>query len=94
MLQPDPILDFIFADHALFEMGRRGISEVQVTEVLANPEQSEMVRAGRVVYQARLLLGQPPKTYLLRVFVDIDRHPPEVVTAYRTSKIEKYWRQP
>jgi len=26
------------------------------------------------------------------VFVDIDRQPPEVVTAYRTSKIEKYWR--
>jgi hypothetical protein len=23
--------------------------------------------------------------------VDIDRKPAEVVTAYRTSKIEKYW---
>jgi hypothetical protein len=92
MFPPDPILDFIFADHALFEMARRGISEAQVVNVLANPGQSEMVRAGRVVYQAKLSLGQPPKTYLLRVFIDIDRHPPEVVTAYLTSKIEKYWR--
>ena len=30
--------------------------------------------------------------YLLRVFVDIDRTPAEVVTAYRTSKFAKYWR--
>ena len=27
-----------------------------------------------------------------RVFVDVDRDPPEVVTVYRTSKLEKYWR--
>ena len=33
----------------------------------------------------------PEKQYLVRVFVDLDRHPAEVVTAYRTSKIEKYW---
>jgi hypothetical protein len=26
------------------------------------------------------------------VFVDVHRSPPEVVTVYRTSKIEKYWR--
>lgn len=32
------------------------------------------------------------KTYLIRVFVDVDLMPVEVVTAYRTSKIEKYWR--
>jgi len=30
---------------------------------------------------------------LVRVFVDIARVPPEVVTAYQTSKIEKYWRE-
>ncbi len=34
--------------------------------------------------------GNPDKMYLLRVFVDIDRIPPEVVTVYRTSKITKY----
>jgi hypothetical protein len=28
----------------------------------------------------------------VRVFVDVDRAPPEVVTAYRTSKLAKYWR--
>jgi hypothetical protein len=33
------------------------------------------------------------KTYLVRVFVDVDRRPAEVVTVYRTSKMEKYWRR-
>jgi len=37
-------------------------------------------------------MGKPAKNYLLRVVVDIDREPPEVVTVYRTSKIAKYWR--
>ena len=32
------------------------------------------------------------RMYLVRVFVDIDREPAEVVTTYRSSKIAKYWR--
>lgn len=38
-------------------------------------------------------MGSPEKTYLIRVVVDVDRAPCEVVTAYRTSKVDKYWRQ-
>lgn len=29
--------------------------------------------------------------FLVRVVVDVDRQPAEVVTAYRTTKIAKYW---
>ena len=73
-------------------MGRRQISEADVKQVLLAPEQTELVRAGRKVYQSRIEVGELSTTYLLRVFVDIDRRPPEVVTVYRTSKVEKYWR--
>jgi hypothetical protein len=73
-------------------MERRGITEAEVAEVLSAPEQYEAVRPGRIVYQARVQSGGSSRTYLLRVFVDVDRQPPAVVTAYRTSKIEKYWR--
>jgi hypothetical protein len=31
--------------------------------------------------------------YLIRVIVDVDRKPAEVVTVYRTSKISKYWKE-
>ena len=88
----EPILDVVFTDHALIEMARREITREDVRAVLANPEQMEMVREGRAVYQAKREMGQPSNTYILRVFVDIDRTPPYVVTVYRTSKIEKYWR--
>ena len=45
-----------------------------------------------MVYQSRMEAEVPGKIYLLRVFVDIDRQPAEVVSAYRTSKVEKYWK--
>ena len=92
MPTPKPIHNFIFTDHALSEMSRREINRDEVAKVLSKPEQSEVVRTGRRVYQSRLNLGEPSKEYLLRVFVDIDRDPPQVVTAYRISKIEKYLR--
>jgi uncharacterized protein DUF4258 len=88
----EPIFEFVFTDHALTEMARREISQEHVRHVLANPEQMEWIREARAVYQARYGAGESPKIYLLRVFVDIDSKPPHVVTVYRTSKIEKYWR--
>lgn len=86
------ITNYRITDHAREEMTRRQITEEDVARVLAAPEQTETVREGRQVYQSRLSLGEPPRLYLLRVFVDIDRVPAEVVTVYRTSKVAKYWR--
>jgi len=87
-----PIRTYRLTDHARLEMARRQISAAEVGQVLAAPEQTECVRKGRAVYQARMERGEPPKTYVLRVVVDIDREPSEVVTAYRSSKVQKYWR--
>lgn len=88
----EPIAKYHLTDHARFEMSRRQIAEADVAKVLSAPEQTEIVRVGRAFYQSRLEMGNPPKTYLLRILVDIDRQPPDVVTVYRTSKVEKYWR--
>jgi hypothetical protein len=57
---------------------------------LKNPEQRFDVRLGRVVLQSRI--QESGEEFLIRVFVDADRMPAEVVTAYRTTKIGKYWR--
>jgi hypothetical protein len=89
---PTPITTYRLTDHAQLEMARRQISAAEVARVLAAPEQTECVREGRAVYQSRIELGEPSKTYVLRVVVDIDRQPPEVVTVYRSSKVQKYWR--
>jgi hypothetical protein len=74
----------------MFELQRRGLDEAIVGQVLAAPEQREALRPGRDVLQSRLEMEG--KRYLVRVFVDVDRSPAEVVTVYRTSKIDKYWR--
>jgi len=67
-----------------------GPSEQVVREILKEPEQRQVVREGREVVQSRIVLGG--KLCLVRIFVDFDRIPSEIVTVYRTSKIEKYWR--
>ena len=82
----------VFSDHALFQMRRRGISEKEVRQVIKDPEQTEEVRPGRVVFQSKLLTGEPARKFLLRVFVDVGNSNIEIVTVYRTRKIEKYWR--
>jgi hypothetical protein len=87
-----PIITYRLTEHAQEEMARRQIQAADVRHVLAVPEQIEIIRPGRMIYQARVAWGEPPTTYLLRVFVDVDRQPVEVVTVYRTSKITKYWR--
>lgn len=85
------IHNYIISRHAKFELSRRSISEEVIHSVLRNPEQRYDLRSGRVMVQSRMIMEN--KTYLIRVFVDVNCHPAIVVTAYRTSKVEKYWRQ-
>lgn len=86
-----PFRDYVITDHATFEMKRRAIPLELVQRVLENPEQRLAIRKGREVFQSRIQMGG--KQYAVRVFVDIDRAPPEVVPVCRTSKINKYWEK-
>lgn len=85
-----PVEDYQVTAHTAFEMARRRIAEGVVHGVIAAPQQRYAVGPGRDVLQSKLLFGG--KTYLVRVFIDIDRIPAEVVTVYRTSQIARYWR--
>ena len=90
-MKRDPIRDYVITNHASFEMKRRGISPKQVQNVLKNPAQRLTIRKGRDVLQSQVSEGG--RRFLIRVFVDIDQSPAEVVMEYRTSKIDKYWRE-
>ena len=83
------ITAYVFTAHARFELARRGISEDLVRRVLAAPEQRLIVRPGRAILQSRTMIEG--RMYLVRVVVDVDRQPAEVVTVYRTSKVARYW---
>ena len=86
----EPILDYLITEHATLEMKRRGIDEATLRSVLVAPGQRESVRPGRDVLQARVI--NEGKEFVVRVLVDVDRTPANVVTVYRTTKIGKYWR--
>jgi hypothetical protein len=93
LVKPRPPTDYVIGPHAAFEMARRGLDSEIVRKVLADPEQEVEVREGRVIFQSRVGLERPVRTYLVRVVVDVDRWPAVVVTVYRTTKISKYWRR-
>ncbi|MCC7018447.1 MAG: DUF4258 domain-containing protein [Ardenticatenales bacterium] len=92
MNDPCPSLDhYTVTDHARDQLARRGLSEADLQQALAGHVRSEPVRTGRCVYQL-MFTNVSGTAGLLRVFVDVDREPPEVVTVYFTSKLTKYWR--
>ncbi len=77
--------------HALEEMQRRGIPRELFDLVLQSPQQIVDEYGGKKAYQSQLDFGGG-RIYLLRVIVADDVDPPMVVTVYRTSRIDKYWR--
>lgn len=81
---------FRYTSHAIEEMKRRGISKEIADRVCYFPEQKIPQDNGRVVHQSQIEV-EPGRIQLIRVFIDPNDNPPAVVTAYRTSKIEKYW---
>lgn len=84
---------FRLSRHAKREIERRNIPADLLDEVLSQPQQVVAERSGRKVYQSRFDFGCG-KIYLLRAVVADDVDPAVVVTAYKMSKIDKYWSVP
>ncbi len=84
----------VLSDHARQEASRRAIPETVVRRVARSPEQVVPVRLGREVRQSTVTFPPEGKNYLVRVIVDVVGALATVVTVYRTSKVDKYWRQP
>lgn len=72
-------------------MERRGIGEGMVREVALSPQQVVSSEKGREVRQSQVDDPEGGTKVLLRVVVEKRRGTLFVVTAYRTSKIGKYW---
>ncbi len=76
--------------HVQEEMARRGIPLAVIESVLAAPAQKVPEHGNVVCYQSKVEINQ--KLYLVRVMVNETAAPAKVVTVYRTSKINKYWK--
>ena len=79
---------FLFSKHALEQIKHRGLSKDTIDEAIKDPDHIHADSEGIVVYQK--LVKEGDKHYLYRVFVNNFKRPPVVITAYKTSKTEKY----
>lgn len=85
--------DFVLTGHARAEAERRGIPVETVQAVAAAPQQVVEGYGGLRVRQSRVEFVDG-RLYLVRVVVNDTVEPARIVTVYRTSKVEKYWRSP
>ena len=76
--------------HAKEEIERRKIPQGLVESVVEKPDQIVLERGPLKAYQSKRDIGG--KMFLVRVIVDDGVDPAVVVTVYRTTKIEKYWK--
>ena len=83
-------MNYEISIHAKQEMIRRRIPLAVVEAVLASPEQKVSEHGNIICYQSQIEFNQ--RLYLVRVMVNETAIPPKVVTVYRTSKIDRYWK--
>lgn len=85
-------MDYKLSRHAKEDIVRRNISVQVVESILFSPQQVVLDATGKRVFQSKVEF-QPGKIYLVRVVIGDRADPPTVITVYRTSKLEKYWRK-
>jgi hypothetical protein len=84
-------MEIIISDHARFEIVRRRLSEEFVISVTKSPEQIVKSKGEREIRQSKYYEKGIGKNCLLRVVCETKHGQLFVVTAYLTSKIDKYW---
>ena|GEM_PF-694546 len=82
---------FKLTDHTEKELEQRQIPRKLLEEVMSAPQQIVPEYSGRRAYQSKLDFGGG-RVFLVRAIVDESTEPFTVVTVYRTSKVDKYWR--
>lgn len=79
---------FRYSLHALEQIQIRGLNKTVVEEVLNSPDRVITNTEGVDIYQK--LVIENNKNDLYRVLVNINKQSPMVITAYKTSKVNKY----
>jgi len=77
-----------FSKHAEERMRSRGITDSMVRNAIKNPDAIVVEAECKRIYHKILFDGQ--SKMLLRVFINPCKEPPMLITAYKTSKIDKY----
>lgn len=81
-------MDLEFSIHSLRQMEARSISREIILSVINFADQKVIQDSMTTIYSK--LIIESGNTYLYRVFVNVLKEPNLIITAYKTSKIEKY----
>ena len=81
--------EFILSKHAKEQLAIRKIDEGLVWKTVEKPQQEIEGGSGKKIYQS--VIDEENGSYLIRVFVNVAKHPKVIITVYKTSKIQKYW---
>jgi hypothetical protein len=79
---------YSFSMHAKERMKSRGILDSTVMDVIQNPDRVINESSCKTIYQKVLIKGK--SKFMLRVFINICKEPNLIITAYKTTKIDKY----
>ena len=83
--------NFVFSEHALVQIHKRNLDIQFIENTVDIPDKILVGDPEIIVYQK--IGSDNNKSYLYRVFVNILKRPPVIVTVYKTSKIMKYENQ-
>ncbi len=86
-------MKFVFSEHALFEMEFRKINKEEIERLIEHPMQKLPAKKNRIIMQKRYNDDIENKEMLLRVIGEELENSFHVITVYKTSKIEKYWKE-
>lgn len=81
-------MEFEFSKHALNQIEHRSLSKEMVLSIVLQPD--SVVDQDKTTRIYSKLVDTDSKIYLYRVFVNYLKDPLIIITAYKTSKIEKY----
>jgi len=83
----------ILTSHARFEAKRRAISTKLIRKVASKPEQLIKGRKKKWIAQSKYFDELEQQTMLLRVIFEETKDVRKIITVYKTSKIDKYWKK-
>lgn len=84
-------MGIIITGHGRFEAARRDIPEGLIKSVIESPQQKLFSKKGRIILQNKYYDEIEGKEMLVRVIGIESSNEFKVITAYKTSKIDKYW---
>lgn len=86
-------VDIIITEHAKFEADRRNITEKLIKSAVETPQQKLSSRNSRVIVQNKYFDEIEDKEMILRIVGTESAKEFKVITVYKTSKINKYWKE-